>query len=202
MKDAAGRGVGTALLAAVLVWAADGQAQQGSLTGRGNGAGDAVLQRQLRSLEQGGAGSPDAAAMQLRGARRSLLQQSRGTAFTPEQARISRGLDRVGRDLRQQELDAATAQAPARPLGERLPGTIAQEPLLPSFGGTATLGRLVGRAEAALAAGRPAQARSDLAAARGLVGGVDTTRPGDKEALAALQDRMSTIGTRLDGTDR
>lgn len=202
MKDAAGHGVGTALLVAVLLWSAGAQAQQGSLTGRGNGAGDAVLQRQLRSLEQGGAASPDAAAMQLRGAQRSLLQQGRGTAFTPEQARISRGLDRVGRGLRQQELDAATAQPPARPRGERLPGTIAQEPLLPSFGGTTTLGRLVGRAEAALAAGRPAQARSDLATARSLMGGVDTTRPGDKEALAALQDRMSAIDTQLDGTGR
>ena len=64
------------------------------------------------------------------------------------------------------------------------------------------MGRLVGRAEAALAAGRPAQARSDLATARGLVGGVDTTDPGDKAALAGLQERMSAIDTQLDGAGR
>ena len=138
--------------------------------------------------------------MQLRSARQNLVQQSRGAALTTEQARINRGLDRVGRDLQQQELDAATAQAPARPRGERLPGTIAQDPVLPSFGGTTTLGRLVGRAEAAIAAGRPAQAQSDLATARSLVGSIDTTLPGEKEALAALQNRMVNIDTRLAGT--
>lgn len=189
------------LLAAALLSGAVAQAQQGSsLTGRNNGAGDAYLQRQLRSLEGRDSSSPDAAAMQLRRARRDLVQQSRGTAFTGEQARINRGLDRVGRELQQQELDSSTVQAPAQPRGERLPGTIAQEPLLPSFGGTTTLGRLVGRAEAAIAAGQPAQARSDLATARSLVGSVDTTSPGEKQALAALQNRMAAIDGKLAGT--
>ncbi|MFL5333456.1 MAG: hypothetical protein ACJ8H8_09820 [Geminicoccaceae bacterium] len=192
-----GRHLWILLLAAVLLSGAAGRAQQGSLTGRGNGANDAYLQRQLRSLESHDASSPEAAGMQLRRARRDLVVQSRGMAFTAEQARINRGLDRVGRELEQQQLDAATAQAPAKPRGERLPGTIAQDPVLPSFGGTTTLGRLVGRAEAALAAGQSAQARSDLATARSLVGSVDTTSPAEKQALSALQGRMAAIDTRL-----
>jgi hypothetical protein len=196
----AGRHLWMLLLAAALLSGAAGRAQQGSLTGRGNGANDVYLQRQLRSLERRDGSSPEAAAMQLRGARRALVEQSRGTAFNAEQARINRGLDRVGRELEQQRLESATAQAPATPRGERLPGTIAQEPLLPSFGGTTTLGRLVGRAEAALAAGKPAQARSDLATARSLVGSVDTTSPAEKQALSALQGRMAAIDTRLAGS--
>ena len=192
----------------MLLSAAVGQAQQTSLTGRGtslfgqgNGASDAILQRQLRSLERGDASSPDAAAMQLRSARQNLVQQSRGAALTTEQARINRGLDRA-----RPRPPAASAgcgdrpDTPARPRGERLPGTIAQDPVLPSFGGTTTLGRLVGRAEAAIAAGRPAQAQSDLATARSLVGSIDTALPGEKEALAALQNRMVNIDTRLAGT--
>ena len=103
--------------------------------------------------------------------------------LTPEQARIQRDLDRVGRDLQREQVDAATAQPPARPRGERLPGTIDDAAALPSFGGTVTLGRLVGRAESAMAEGRPVQARSDIATARSLVGSVDPSSPEDARTL-------------------
>jgi hypothetical protein len=174
--------------------------QGGSLTGARPGftAGDAQLQRQLRSLERRGTGSPASAAIQLRRAQRDLVGQSRGVALTPDQARIARGLDRVGRELRQDRGDAATLQPPARPRGERLPGSVDDDAALPSFGGTVTLGRLVGRAETALAQGRRDQARSDLATARSLVGATEPGRaPDGSAALADLQARMTALEGRL-----
>jgi hypothetical protein len=187
-------------LGAALLLASQPAAQQRSLTGSGSLAGDAYLERQLRSLEHRDAGSTGGdASLQLQRARRDLVRQSRGVAFTPEQARINRGLDRVGRNLQRQNLDATAVQPLARPRGDLLPSTVGEDQPLPSFGGTVTLGRLVNRAEAALANGRPGQARSDLATARSLMGSVDTTSPENSRALDGLQARMADIEVKLPG---
>lgn len=180
--------------AASVLASSEGLAQQSSLSGgRPAPAGsDAYLQRQLRTLERS-ASSPSSADILLRRAQRDIITQGRGIFLTPEQARIQRDLDRVGRDLQRQRLDAVTTQPPTRPRGERLPGTIADDAALPSFGGTLTLGRLVGRAESAMAEGRPGQARSDLATARSLVGAVDPSSPDDTRALTDLQARMTVV---------
>jgi hypothetical protein len=185
-------------LGVALLLAGAAVAQQRSLTGSGGLAGDAYLQRQLRSLERRD-GSVGGASLQLQRARRDLVRQSGGVAFTPEQARINRGLDRVGRELQRRDLDASAAQPLARPRGDPLPSTIGEDQPLPSFGGTVTLGRLVNRAEAALANGRPVQARSDLAAARSLVGSVDATSPETSRDLDALQARMAAVEAQLSG---
>ncbi len=192
---------GLGLLMVLALFQIDGAravAQQPGLTGNRPGpvGSDAYLQRQLRTLERGGT-SPESAAILLRRTQRDLNTQSRGVYLSPNQARIQRDLDRVGRDLRREQLDAATAQPPVRPRGERLPGSIDDEAVLPSFGGTVTLGRLVGRAESAMAEGRRGQARSDLATARSLVAAVDPTSPEDGRALADLQSRITDLEWQL-----
>jgi hypothetical protein len=187
-------------LASAMAPAAELCAQQRSLTGTLPGAAgsDAYLQRQLRSLEAGGT-SLESMNIQLRRAQRDLITQSRGVAFTPEQARIDRGLDRVGRELHRQQINALTAQQPALPRGERLPGSIDDRAPLPSFGGTPTLGRLVGRAETALTEGRRDQARSDVATARSLVDAVDSSSAEARRALTDLEARMTAIEAQLGG---
>ena len=176
----------------------DACAQQRSLSGTRLApvGSDAYLQRQLRTLERS-ASSPGSADILLRRTQRDLTSRARGVYLTPEQARIQRDLDRVGRDLQHEQLDALTAQPLAQPRGERLPGTINDAAALPSFSGTTTLGRLVGRAESAMAEGRSGQARSDIATARSLVEAVDPGSPADSQALLDLQARMSAIERRL-----
>lgn len=190
----------TLVLALSVLHGTDALGQQRSLTGgRPAPAGsDAYLQRQLRTLDRSTT-SPGSADILLRRTQRDLVSQGRGVYLTPEQARVQRDLDRIGRDLQRGQIDAATGQPPAQPRGERLPGTIDDDAALPSFGGTVTLGRLVGRAETAMAEGRPGQARSDIATARSLVGAVDPSSPEDGRALLDLQARMSSIEQRLAG---
>ena len=185
-------------LALLVLEGAAADAQQRSLTGGGPApaGSDAYLQRQLRTLERGGT-SPNSAGILLRRTQRDLISQGRGVYLTPEQARIQRDLDRVGRDLQRERLSTATAQPPAQPRGERLPGTIDDAAALPSFGGTITLRRLVGRAESAMADGRSGQARSDIATARSLVGSVDPSSPEDSRDLHELEARMTTVERRL-----
>jgi hypothetical protein len=175
-------------------------AQQGSLTGaRPPPAGaDAYLQRQLRTLERG-ATSPESAEILLQRTQRDFTSRSRGVYLTPEQARAQRDLDRIERDLRGAPGRVATTPLPARPRGERLPGTIDDVGALPSMGGTVTLGRLVGRAESALADGRPQQARSDLAAARSLIGGASAGSPEEAAALTEIEARMDAVERTLAG---
>ncbi len=189
----------TALCAALVTLLATAvAAQQGSLTGgRQPPAGsDAYLQRQLRTLERARS-SPGSADILLRRTQRDLNSQGRGVYLTPEQARVQRDLDRIGRDLQREDFDAGISQSPTRPRGERLPGTIDDDGALPSFGGTVTLGRLVGRAESAIDEGRATQARSDIATARSLVGSIDPASPEESGALADLQARMTAVELRL-----
>ena len=90
-------------------------AQQRSLTGgRPAPAGsDAYLQRQLRTLERATT-SPGSAEILLRRTQRDLISQSRGVYLTPEQARIQRDLDRVGRDLQREQARARRRRNPRR----------------------------------------------------------------------------------------
>jgi hypothetical protein len=118
-------------------------------------------------------------------------------AFTPEQARLNRSLDQVGRQLRQER--TSRVGVPARPATteEPLPSSYGTDQPLPSFNRSATVGRLVGRAETAIVEGRPDQARSDLATARSLLVGVDPTDPDGGTQLASIQARMTAIEARL-----
>ncbi len=158
---------------------------------------DAYMWRQLRSLEGQMRTSPDSAALQLQRTRRELLQQSHGGAFTPEQLRINRDLDRIGRELQQERTRAGNV--PSRPdtRSEPLPSSYATHQPLPSFHRAATVGRLLDRAETALAQGGRAQAQSDLSTARDLMAGVTAADVGGDKELAALQARMGTVQARL-----
>ena len=187
------------VMAVLLLQSADLAAQSGSLTGtRPAPAGsDAYLQRQLRTLERGGT-SPGSAQILLQRTQRDLTSRSRGVYLTPEQARVQRDLDRIERDMRGSP-SRTGVPAPLPLLGERLPGTIDDAAALPSMGGTVTLGRLVDRAERALADGRPQQARSDLAAARSLMGGFTAESPAEAAQLTELQARMGAVERTLAG---
>lgn len=184
-------GLSAAWVAALLV--EPGMAQQQGLSG----ANDAYMQRQLRSLQGSVRSSPESTALQLQRARRDLIQQSRGVALTPEQARLNRGLDQIERQLRQERSSAV--RVPPRPVttDEPLPSSYGTDQPLPSFSRSATLRRLVGRAETAVAEGRPDQARSDLATARTLLAGVEPTDPEGDPELVSIQARMTAIEARL-----
>lgn len=192
-----GRGfrLGLGMMAAGALLAGPSGAQQPNLTG----ANDAYMQRQLRSLQGSVRSSPDAAALQLQRARRDLIQQNRGVVLTPEQTRLDRGLDQIGRQLQQQ--GSPTTGIPPRPATVRapLPSSYGTDQPLPSFDRSATVGRLVGRAETAIAQGRPGQARSDLATARSLLEGVGPTDP-DGGDLASIEARMTAAEARLDSS--
>lgn len=184
--------LGLSTVGAAALLAGPGAAQQQGLT-----ANDAYMQRQLRSLEGSVRSSPDSAALQLQRARRDLIQQSRGLAFTPEQARLNRSLDQVGRQLRQER--TSVVGVPPRPATTEvsLPSSYGTDQPLPSFNRSATLGRLVGRAETAVVEGRPAQARSDLATARSLMMGVEPTDSDGGTELTSIQARMIALEARL-----
>jgi hypothetical protein len=158
--------------------------------------GTAHLRRDLRSLgNRAGSGSPGA-DVDLQRARRELLRQGRGVYFTPEQARIERDLDRLRRaqPLPGQKLPPA----PAQPQNEPLPRSYGEDGPLPSMRrGLVTATRLLDRAEAALTAGRPVQARSDLASARGFLDGVPADAADTAEDRAALRGRMDGLEARL-----
>ena len=94
--------------------------------------GEARLRRELRSLENRLETSPRGADVQLDRARRDLIRQSRGVDFSPDEARIDRSLDRLGRELRRRERAAPRPARPDLPRGGGgdgdLPRSYADEP--------------------------------------------------------------------------
>ena len=155
--------------------------------------GNAYLQRELRSLERRTDGPSAGAALQLQQTRRDLIRQSRGVYFTQEQAQIFRGLNRVERELRPEPFKDAGGP-PALPHAPSLPTSLRDNGPLPSMGDGTLIRRLVARAEAAVAQGRPAQARSDLATARSLMPGVDPDLALLHATLAEVQARPVAAG--------
>ena len=157
--------------------------------------GDAQMRRELRSLEGQAATSPRGAELELQRVRRDLVSRSRGVALSPEAARIERGLDQVDRDLQRQRRVGATQPVAPRPRATSLPSSYGDGDPLPSFDPSTTFNRLLGRAEQAVMEGRSAQARSDLATAKGFLPGLDPAAPTTAELLA----RMADVQVRLGG---
>ena len=166
--------------------------------GRGGAAADAYLQRQVRALDADQRAG-NVSAYRLQRIQRDLVSRSRGVALTSEQARIQRDLDRIGSNLTPQTLTGAPPVMPV-PRGERLPGTIDDSGGLPSFRGAVTVGRLLDRAQDAIAGGRVGQARSDLATAQALAGDLDPTTEAEQAEISRLQARMADVRRRLDPT--
>ena len=137
---------------------------------------NAYLQRDLRSLERRTDGPSAGDALQLQQTRRELIRESRGVYFTREQAQIFRSLNRVEGEVRPPETFKDETETPAALPAPSLPTSLRDNRPLPSMGGGTLIRRLVARAEAAVAQGRPAQARSDLSTARSLMPGVDPDR--------------------------
>lgn len=63
-----------------------------------------------------------------------------------------------------------------------------------------TVGRLLDRAQDAIAGGRVGQARSDLATAQALAGDIEPTSAAEQAELSELQVRMADVRRRLDPT--
>ena len=75
-----------------------------------------------------------------------------------------------------------------------LPSTYGENSPLPSMRRElSTIGGLMDRAQTALAAGRGAQAVSDLATARGLLDGLEPDDDLPAETLAGLRSRLDTL---------
>ncbi|HEX6010401.1 MAG TPA: hypothetical protein VFY87_01080, partial [Geminicoccaceae bacterium] len=91
--------------------------------------GEARLRREVRSLENRIETSPRGADVQLDRARRDLIRQRRGVDFSPDEARIDRDLDRLGRELRRRERATRRTTPPDLPrAGDSLPRSYANEP--------------------------------------------------------------------------
>lgn len=177
--------------------AAWAQAGRGSdLFTLGGIGGDAYLQRQIRALDANQRGG-SLSSGQLRQTQRDLITQSKGVNFTPEQGRIQSDLDRIQQQRSWQATAGARSRPPILPRGDRLPGTIDDAGGLPSFSSAITAGRLLGRAQDAMAAGRTGQARSDLATARTLADGISPESDADRATVADLQARMADLTRRL-----
>ena len=110
-----------------------------------------------------------------------------GVYFTQEQAQIFRSLNRVRRAAR----DIQSRPALSLP---SLPTSLRDNGPLSSMDDGTLIRRLVARAEAAVAQGRPAQARSDLATARSLMPGVDPDLALLHATLAEVQARPVAAG--------
>ncbi|MGE3293767.1 MAG: hypothetical protein AB7I59_26655 [Geminicoccaceae bacterium] len=162
----------------------------------GSIGGDAYLQRQVRALDANQRGG-SLSSSQLRQSQRDLITQSKGVDFTPEQGRIQRDLDRIQQQRSWQATTGKQSQPPALPQGERLPGTVGDMGGLPSFNGAMTVSRLLGRAQEAIDAGRTHQARSDLATAHSLAGGLSPQSDADRATVAEFQARMADLTRRL-----
>ena len=104
-----------------------------------------------------------------------MIRESRGVYFTREQAQIFRSLNRVEGEVRPPETFKDEGERRRFRPHHRCRRLRDNGPL-PSMGGGTLIRRLVARAEAAVAQGRPAQARSDLSTARSLMPGVDPDR--------------------------
>lgn len=155
----------------------------------------AQLRRELRSIEGRLERSPRGARLQLDRARRELIREGRGVSFTPEQGRIARDLDRLGRELRRVEREPSREPREV-PTGNNLPRSYDDPPR--SSGGSnnlVTVARLLTRAETALERGRTVQAQSDLAAARGFLGGVRAEPPAATRR-AELERRLQDLEER------
>lgn len=156
----------------------------------------AQLRRELRSIEGRLESSPQGARIQLNRTRRALIREGRGVSFTPEQGRIARDLDRLGRELRQVEREPRR-EVREVPTENTLPRSYDDPPR--ASGGSnnlVTVARLLTRAEAALERGRTVQAQSDLSAARGFLGGVRPEPPAAKRR-ADLERRLQDLEERV-----
>jgi hypothetical protein len=158
--------------------------------------GAAHARRDARRIENQLLMDPDSAAVELGRARRDLYSRSRGVYLNNQEADVERRLDQAGRELTRQRQEPPAPATGAR-TGERdgaLPSTYGEDAPLPSMRRElGTIGGLMDRAQTALAAGRQAQAASDLATARGLLNGLE---PGDglpADTLAGLRSRLDTL---------
>lgn len=166
--------------------------------GRGGAATNTYLQRQIRALDADQRAGT-VSSSQLQRTQRELISRSRGVALTPEQARIQRDLDRIGSNLTAKPAAGVPPTLPLPP-GARLPGSIDDDGGLPSFRGATTVGRLLDRAQDAIAGGRVGQARSDLATAQALAQDLDPTTQAEQAELSDLQGRMADVRRRLGPT--
>jgi hypothetical protein len=187
-----GAGAALAILVAAIP-ASPASAQARDLTD----PGAAQLRRELRSLDNRIDTRPRGGGLQLDRARRELIRQGRGVAFTPEQARIDRELDRLEGELRRSEEEPRPE--PTSPPRSELPRSYDAPTTSPGGSNNlVTATRLLNRAERALAAGRVVQAQSDLAAARGFLGRV-RPQPPVAERREELADRLQRLEEQAAG---
>lgn len=157
------------------------------------------LQFQLQGLQRQSVTDPAGAASGAAAVRRDMISRRGGVALSPADQRIDRQLQQV------QGAGATTGVAPlagSPPVTQsRLPSSFDRsDQELPSMGdplGTTSL--LLDRAADGLAAGRTAQARSDLSVAAGLLdplrsGPLDGTTRARADALAG---RLATLTAKL-----
>ena len=161
--------------------------------------GAAHLRRDLQQLEQELRTSPESVDQgDVNRVRRALVREGRGVAFTPEQARINRRLDRiqgaVARRQLEEELPAPTESA----RGDPLPSTYGGGAPLPSMRRVLVMTEhLLDSAEEGLGDGRVHQAASDHATARGILDGAGAADGALVAEIDRLQARMLSLEDRL-----
>ncbi len=158
------------------------------------------LQFQLNGLQRQSVTDPAGAARGAAAARRELIQRRGGVDLGPSDLRIDRQLQGVQAGRASAAAPIATAPPPP---GVRLPSSVDRSAaLLPSLGDPLRMvSLLLDRADEGLAAGRTAQARSDLSMAGQELaplraGPLDGAAKAQADALAG---RLQGLSARLDG---
>lgn len=160
--------------------------------------GAAHLRRDMRQLQQQLRTSPESVQGEINRVRRNLIRESRGVYFTPEQARINRGLNQLESEVARQRLEEEPPSPLVPPRGDDLPSSYGDDAPLPSMRRELTLtGRLLDRAEEGLAEGRVSQAASDLATARSFLGSTVAEDNPLAAEVGQLQARMQNLERRL-----
>lgn len=172
---------------ASLAWLAAGAQAEAQLS-RGE---NAILKRQLRGVESRAVTDPAGAARDLGNTRRDLVRDNRGVAYGPAGSRINRDLR--GLASRSYGLVPGGGDVSDPQRFEPLPGTQSDRETLPSLTPpTRIIARLLDRAETGLAAGRAAQAASDLSTAEQGLAGL-----GPLEGARSLAARAERLRSRL-----
>ena len=181
----------------------------------------AFQQKQIRELEQRSVTQPVGPEIQQQ--RRDLIRDNHGVAFDSNGLILQRQLDRIPSGPQVPPPEGPVARLTPQPelpssLGntrDGLPNSFESPGELPSIGalrGTApgssgdtvtTANRLISRAEQALNAGKPDQARSDAEFAQRLLAGFENLSPANAAypRISTARERLDVLRDRLSSSD-
>lgn len=155
----------------------------------------AHARRDVRRIERQLLADPEAVPGDLGRVRNDIRRQRLGAGLDSGPLQLERRLDAAEREAARRRLDRPQPEAPGQPRENELPSSYGDAAApLPSMNRTlSTIGGLLDRAEEAMAAGRGAQATSDLSTAKALLAGLEPADDVPAESLASLERRLTSL---------